>query len=144
MESYNFFIDREGRLRSGWRVAIFVVAFYICAQMGQAFLFASGRRVLGLSSTEMIRSEWSYVTGAIASAISALLVGWACGRLFEGLPFRALGCSRHRGWLKNDSCHRARRIIAQSENGAAREGCPVSLIGMVDWVRLLCYRVKLR
>ena len=90
MESYNFFIDREGRLRSGWRVAIFVVAFYICAQMGQAFLFASGRRVLGLSSTEMIRSEWSYVTGAIASAISALLVGWACGRLFEGLPFRAL------------------------------------------------------
>jgi len=101
MESYNFFIDREGRLRSGWRVAIFVVAFYICAQMGQAFLFASGRRVLGLSSTEMIRSEWSYVTGAIASAISALLVGWACGRLFEGLPFRALGCSRHRGWLKN-------------------------------------------
>ena len=101
MEAYNFFIDREGRLRSGWRVTIFVVAFYVCAQMGQAFLFASGRRVLGLSSTEMIRSEWSYVTGALASAISALLVGWACGRLLEGLPFRALGCSRHRGWLKN-------------------------------------------
>jgi membrane protease YdiL (CAAX protease family) len=32
---------------------------------------------------------------------SALVVGWACGALLEELPFRALGCVPHRGWLKN-------------------------------------------
>ena len=32
---------------------------------------------------------------------SATLAGWACGAIFERLPFPALGWSLHRGWLRN-------------------------------------------
>jgi hypothetical protein len=30
-----------------------------------------------------------------------MLVGWGCGALLEDLPWRALGWSPHRGWIKN-------------------------------------------
>ena len=101
MEAYNFFIDREGRLRSGWRLAIFIVAFKICADVSQALSFAGLRRVLHLSSPQMLRSNWWFVTSSGSLLFSATLVGWACGALLEGLPFRALGSMPHRDWLRN-------------------------------------------
>src|SRR5438270_578281 len=101
MEAYNFFINREGRLRSGWRLAIFIVAFKICADVSQALSFAGLRRVLHLSSPQMLRSNWWFVTSSGSLLFSATLVGWACGAVLEGLPFRALGSMPHRGWLRN-------------------------------------------
>src|SRR2546425_1051886 len=101
MEAQNFFIDREGHLRSGWRLAIFIVAFRICADVSQALSFASLRRVLHLSSSQMLRSNWWFVTSSGSLLFSATLAGWACGALLEGLPFRALGSMPHRGWLRN-------------------------------------------
>jgi uncharacterized protein len=101
MEVRDFFNDGEGRLRSGWRVLIFAITFYISVQISGAFLFAGLRRVLRLSSSEMLGSNWVFVTGAIAILLSAILIGWICGRLFESLPLRALGCLPHEGWLRN-------------------------------------------
>src|SRR3989441_531025 len=101
MEAQDIFIDREGHLRSGWRLAIFIVAFWICVDVSQALSFAGLRRVLHLSSPQMLRSNWWFVTSSGSLLFSATLAGWACGALLEGLPFRSLGCLPQRGWLRN-------------------------------------------
>ena len=100
MTVHNFFIDDEGRLRSGWRVGIFVVAFFVCAQLSQALLLAGFAVVAHISILELSNSNWNFAVGHGTILISAALVGWACTALFEKLPFRALGCSLRRGWLK--------------------------------------------
>jgi len=101
MASYSFFLDDEGHLRSGWRVAIFVVAFLICAQLANALLAG----LLGLATRHVFGSSvetwWYSAAGHLSILMAAMLMGWACGALFEELPFRALGCLPHQGWLKN-------------------------------------------
>jgi membrane protease YdiL (CAAX protease family) len=101
MEAHNFFINKEGHLRSGWRLAIFAVAFLICVQVTQPLLFWGFAFALNRSGIELSNSNWSFVAGHGSILISATLVGWACGALLEELPFSALGCSLHRGWLRN-------------------------------------------
>ncbi|MDX6403001.1 MAG: protease family protein [Blastocatellia bacterium] len=101
MEAHNFFTNEEGHLRSGWRLAIFAVAFLICTQLSQVVLLAGLSVVLRRDTLEVATSNWGFVAGHGSILISATLVGWACGALTEELPFRALGCSPHRGWLKN-------------------------------------------
>jgi len=44
-----------------------------------------------------------FVVGAAILFVSAALVGWGCGVLFEELPWRALGWSLHAGWFRNFS-----------------------------------------
>ncbi len=99
--AYNFFIDDKGHLRSGWRVAIFVVAFLICAQLGQVLILAALAPLTHKTAAELTNSRLNGAAGHAAILISALLIGWACGALFEELPFRALGCTPQRGWLRN-------------------------------------------
>ena len=101
MEAYNFFLDKDGHLRSGWRLAIFAVAFLICVQLTQIALYLGLSAVLQQSRGELIEGYWSIFAGHGSILFSAFVVGWACGALLEELPFRALGCAPHRGWLKN-------------------------------------------
>jgi membrane protease YdiL (CAAX protease family) len=101
MEAYNFFMDDQGHLRSGWRLAIFAIAFLICTQLSQLLLVAGLAAALHRSTLELAGSNWSFAAGHGAILISATLVAWACGALLEELPFSALGCTAHRGWLKN-------------------------------------------
>ncbi len=101
MEAYNFFIDREGHLRSGWRLAIFLVAFLICLQVTQFLLLVALSTALHRSTIEIGQTLWGVVAGHGAILISALVIGWACQALLEELPFAALGCSVHRGWFRN-------------------------------------------
>ena len=101
MEAYNFFIDRHGHLRSGWRLAIFCVTWVVCLQVTQlVFLFALSA-LLHRTTAEVSTSLWSVVSGHGAILCSSLIVGWGCGALLEELPFSALGSSPHHGWLKN-------------------------------------------
>ncbi len=101
MDAHKFFFDDKRHLRSAWRLCLFVVAFYICAELGQVLLVGGLALALHRPIIELANSEWSFVAGHGAILISAALVGWACGRLFEQLPFRALGCSLRTGWLKD-------------------------------------------
>ena len=41
METCNFFVNQHGRLRSGWRLGIFVVAFAVVAKLFEAILLAA-------------------------------------------------------------------------------------------------------
>jgi membrane protease YdiL (CAAX protease family) len=101
MEAHNFFTDRAGHLRSGWRLAIFCVVFVFFVQITQ-FVFtmtlalAQQRSVLHLSE-----SLAATLAGHGALLFSSWLVGWSCGALLEDLPLPALGCTPHKGWVKN-------------------------------------------
>ena len=97
----NFFTDQKGHLRSGWRLAIFSVAFIITVQIVQVLFFLLLAGVLGKSAADLDNSLWNIAAGHGSILISAFLLGWACGGLLEELPFRALGCSPHPGWLRN-------------------------------------------
>lgn len=99
MEVKSFFIGRDGHLRSGWRATFFVAAFLVCAKLFEAaasvITSATGSR------TGIWATTWPFIVGAFVLFISATLVGWACGAIFEELSFRGLGWWPHRGWLKN-------------------------------------------
>lgn len=101
MEAYNFFLDKDGHLRSGWRLAIFIIAFFICVQVTQVVLFLVLSAALHRSYDQLINGYWSIAAGHGSILFSAFVVGWGCGALMEEVPLRALGCTPHRGWLKN-------------------------------------------
>jgi hypothetical protein len=101
METYNFFLNDEGHLRSGWRLAIFAISFLICAQLAGVLLLWGIAGALHRPALEVAGSNWGFIAGHGALLIAAALMGWACGAIFEELPFRALGCLPQRGWLKN-------------------------------------------
>lgn len=101
MEAYNFFLDDKRHLRSGWRLAIFAVAFLVCLQLTHALILGGLVLVLQRSASDIGKSLWSVAAGHGSILISAAIVGWGCGALLEELPLRALGCLPHRGWLKN-------------------------------------------
>ncbi|MBP6003011.1 MAG: CPBP family intramembrane metalloprotease [Pyrinomonadaceae bacterium] len=99
MENKNSILfDETGRLRSGWRVGIFLFAFIFFAivlgSLGQIMI-----RMLAIDAVP--GSPVFMVSNAILSLIPALFVGWMCGKLLEKLPFRALGAAFTRGWLKH-------------------------------------------
>lgn len=101
MEAYNFFLDQKRHLRSGWRLAIFGIAFLICLQVTHVVLLYILSAILRRSILDIASSNWSVIADHGAILFSAFVVGWACGALMEELPVRALGCTPHRGWIRN-------------------------------------------
>jgi membrane protease YdiL (CAAX protease family) len=101
MESSNFLFNDAGRLRSGWRLAIFTGVYLIAL----SFLGVLFRLALMLVpervSQPFLASAWGWIVQAVLLFIPAVVVGWGCGALLEGLPFRALGWARHGGWLRD-------------------------------------------
>jgi len=100
MEVHNFFVGRDGHLRSGWRVVFFGVAFLVCEQLFEAAASIVIHAMGGLPG-----GFWGevlpFLIGALGLLSSATLIGWGCGAIFEELPFSALGWWPHPGWVKN-------------------------------------------
>lgn len=94
MEVHNFFINKEGHLRSGWRVTFFAIAFLVCFELLSAMASLTPPRT-GL------RGGWQLLVGRVVLFGSATLIGWGCAVVFEDLSFRSLGWWPHDGWLKN-------------------------------------------
>jgi membrane protease YdiL (CAAX protease family) len=98
MSVNDIFFNRFGRLRSGWRFLIFLLSFGILS----AF-FATGaiailsRLPVGLTEDSLLAL---FVPFTIFAALSIFL-GWLYGKLFEDLPFRALGFWFTKNWLKD-------------------------------------------
>lgn len=90
--------NQLGRLRSGWRAAIFLVTFLF---VSFALIFAS---LAVLAQLPIGTSASSFIPITIPFGISAavaIILGWLYGKLFEGVPFRALGCAFSGHWLQN-------------------------------------------
>src|SRR5687768_4010547 len=95
MDLTKIFINSAGRLRSGWRLLIFVFV-YVCL----LFLLATAARLVyavalivapGSSSGPYLENMVFRVTLLLAS----LAAGYICMRWLEGLPWRALGLWLH-------------------------------------------------
>ena len=94
----NILFNDFGRLRSGWRLAVFLLLFIFFGVLFQ--IIADGI----LKNLPVGYSSNSFLNLAVSSFISltvALLAGWFCGKYLEDLPFRALGAWFTRNWLKD-------------------------------------------
>lgn len=98
----NLFNDRRGRLRSGWRLALFAAAFLFTLYLSAAVIFFPLALVsAAFGTTQGLAGRAGYLIQALAILVSATVVGWACNRFLEGLPFRALGWALHKNWLRD-------------------------------------------
>jgi len=99
MDARSIFFNEFGKLRSGWRFAVFIALMTLAGMLfGGLAIFA-----LGLAFPEAVAGGTPLllaVNGVVSLAIS-LGVGWFCGKYLENLPFRALGAAFTKGWLKH-------------------------------------------
>lgn len=101
MQLSDIFINTAGRLRSGWRAFIFTITFMIATSLLYAVNFKIFALIFAYTGIDILGSSLGYIVQAIVLFIPALTIGWACGRLFESLPLKALGWTPHRGWLRD-------------------------------------------
>ena len=101
MEPYALFLNDAGRLRSGWRLGIFVLVFAALAfTLGYLVQVAYAIALLVNPGTTM-RAYAGDIVFRILFLASAVLAGWICNGWLEGLPWRALGLSFHANWLRD-------------------------------------------
>lgn len=94
----SIFFNRFGRVRSGWRFAVFLLSFMV------ASVFLLGAMIAVLAALPAGYTPYSLTGFVLQFMISGALViffGWLYGRLFEDLPFRALGFSTTKNWFRN-------------------------------------------
>lgn len=92
------FFNQFGRLRSGWRFFIFLISFGVLAVFSVTGALAVLVRLpVGFTEDSLLAFTVPY---AIFAAI-AIFLGWLYGKLFEDLPFRALGAWFTKNWLKD-------------------------------------------
>jgi uncharacterized protein len=98
---HNILFNKYGRLRSGWRLAIFALGFILLS----VFTTLALGIVVSYTVRQPLPVFFSSLFGAFLNAVLtlavAILVGWLCCRLLEDLPFKALGWSKHPGWLRH-------------------------------------------
>ncbi len=99
MDLRQVFINAAGRLRSGWRLLIFVAVFMLfwlllttMARVG----FAVSVRA-GINFGPFLQD----VVFRLMLLLAALAAGFICNYGLERLPFRALGLWLHPGWLRD-------------------------------------------
>ena len=98
MDAQTIFYNQNGRLRSGWRFTIFLFSYLVLSTV----LIAAA--VSFLSILPVGWGENSLVTFAVTLSVffvCALFLGWFYGKIFEDLPFHALGLWLTKNWLKN-------------------------------------------
>lgn len=93
------FLNHTGRLRSGWRLALYFAAFV------PLLLISSGLISVVFEELPPTTSiHFHYLENILFRVVflgSAVLAGWLCNYWIEGLPWRALGLSFHSGWWRD-------------------------------------------
>jgi hypothetical protein len=96
MDLSRAFINNSGRLRSGWRFALFAVLYFFL----QFIIYAVSFPILSFIRQQLgLPGHSGTLAFHVALLAAALLAGFICTRLLEGLPWRALGLSPHRNWI---------------------------------------------
>lgn len=101
MDLKQVFINSAGRLRSGWRLLIFVLILVILS----LFFGAVTRKIFEVAvrfvpSSGVARYLENFLFRLIF-LIVALLAGFICTRFLEDLPWRALGLWLHARWARD-------------------------------------------
>jgi membrane protease YdiL (CAAX protease family) len=95
------FINDFGRLRSGWRVLIFVLVFiailFLLATLLRVAYFALVQFGPTIPHADFIAD----VIFRLTLMLAALGAGYICARWLEGLPWRSLGLTHHQNYLRD-------------------------------------------
>ena len=95
------FINDVGRLRSGWRASIFLLAF-IAAMILITTLLRIGYLLFHTAIPRLpYAAALEDLISRVALIIAALGVGYLCARFLEALPWRSLGLTLHAGWFRD-------------------------------------------
>ena len=99
----DIFYNDAGRVRSVWRLAVFV--FAVCVLFA-AILITSRFALAFLLSREthawlLEESGWGWLIQSAVIFVPAAFVGWVCANSLEGLPWRSLGWAPHGGWVRD-------------------------------------------
>lgn len=95
------FINDFGRLRSGWRLLLFVFA-YIAALFLLTTLLRGFYVVLLAFAPQLPTSGLvPHLIFRLALLAAALGAGYLCARFLESMPWRSLGLTLHQGWLRD-------------------------------------------
>jgi uncharacterized protein len=98
MNLKTIFFNEFGRIRSGWRFTIFLLSFFLVTT---ALLLFATNILMALPVGYTPYSLQSFVMQFSISFAVVVFFGWLYGRLFEDLPFRALGFWVTKNWFKN-------------------------------------------
>ena len=99
----NIFFNSVGRLRSGWRLVLFLLSFIVLSMVWGSVL----RTLFALVSSDRPIPHPELVLEIVFKAgllVIALGVGFLCAYFLEELPWRSLGASFHKGWFR-DLCY---------------------------------------
>ena len=95
------FLNEYGRLRSGFRFLIFAFAFIFIT-----LAVTTGIRVAYALLHDVVPRVpygefFQSLIGKVPDLLAALIAGYLCNRLLEGLPWRALGLTLHKQWVRD-------------------------------------------
>jgi membrane protease YdiL (CAAX protease family) len=94
------FFNDAGRLRSGWRLTIFILVLIVFLILWEQIV----RVLYGLVSSYRSIPHPDLLLGVVYRGgllVIALGVGYLCARVLEELPWRSLGASFSKGWFKD-------------------------------------------
>src|SRR6185295_4285737 len=122
------FINEFGRLRSGWRVVLYVLLI-----VGISLLLTIAIRMayaqVTLSGLRLPRAAFVWdMLYRLSILVTALGAGYLCARILEGLPWRSLGLTLHSGWLRD--------LVLGSVIGFAAIGIGVAIAMIGSGLRL--------
>src|SRR6266850_1793995 len=101
MDLQQIFIKPTGRLRSGWRLLIFLLLF-----LAMLFVIGTAARigyavVIQIVPSPRLGVYFENLVFRFTVLTAALVAAFICTRWLEGLPWRAIGLSFHVGWLRD-------------------------------------------
>ena len=101
MGLYNIFFNEFGRLRSGWRLGIYIfalIALWILLESGVRLVYAVGHTLVPNSPYVGYAANLGYRLVILGAGLGA---GYFCARFLERLPWRSLGLTLHNGWMRD-------------------------------------------
>jgi membrane protease YdiL (CAAX protease family) len=104
MEVYALFLNKAGRLRSGWRLGIFTLVLIGLYYLLSTFVRVAIIIALATTGRANLGAHGAYFEDIIFRVlllVAGVLAGWICNRVLEGLPFRAFGLAFHSHWFRD-------------------------------------------
>ncbi|MBV9923760.1 MAG: CPBP family intramembrane metalloprotease [Acidobacteria bacterium] len=98
----DFFYNDAGRLRSVWRLAAFVAAYFAVSTFVFRSVDLAGLLLLPRPVYHRLFDGMAwFAIQSVLIFVPAALIGWGCAWLLEELPWRSLGWALHRGWVRD-------------------------------------------
>jgi len=95
------FLNDYGRLRSGFRFLIFVFAFIFITLAVTTAIRAAYAGLHDAFPRIPYAEFFQNLIGKLQDLLAALIGGYLCTRVLEGLPWRALGLTLHKLWARD-------------------------------------------